>query len=76
MLAGGPMRQIVPPLSPAGPHLAGCRDALPEGEVADDVDCQQTERQVPLDDAQVGDAAALVNLQHVVPDTTPCEASS
>ena len=70
------MRQIAPPLSPVDPHLAGCRDALPEGEVADDVDGQQAERQVPLDDAQVGDAAALVNLQHVVPDATPCEVPS
>lgn len=45
-------------------HLARRADTLPQGEVADQVDGQQTQRQVPLHNAQVVDAVALVQLQN------------
>lgn len=44
--------------------LARGGDALPEAEVADEVDQQQTEGDVPADAAQVADALAQVDAQH------------
>jgi len=49
-------------------HLPWCRDPFPQGEVADDVDCQETRCHVALHSTQVVESFAVLQLQNVPSD--------
>ena len=51
-------------------YLARCGDSLPQAEIADQVDGEQAEHQLPPDAAQVGDTVRLVELEHAAPANT------